>query len=172
MDSNPREGRLPESLSAWTAIGVSWMAIRWPVKIWLFFLNAVFLAAFLFWPRPLTKWILLAYLASAPLLLLFMVFQRGLTRLLGVAHLIPWIPLVLYLSVRLTTDTLGPRIVYTHSPYRFTYVVCLLGTVGVCLLLDVRDLVRWIRGERYVLGSKKAVESGASYDARRWFERD
>lgn len=35
-------------------------------------------------------------------------------------------------------------------------------TVGVCLAFDACDLARWIRGERYVMGSEEPYEVGAS----------
>ena len=50
------------------------------------------------------KFLLIAYLATMPLLLAIMIVERGLTRLLGVGHLITWTPLVVYLSGRLWSD--------------------------------------------------------------------
>lgn len=165
MASTPSCGRLPDQLSIWRAIGASWMAMKTGVKVWLFFLNGIFLLACFFLHRPSAQWILLGYLASGPLLLGFMVYQRGLTRLLGLAHLIPWIPLGIYLVLRLTTGAAGPRLTFGRAPVYTGYVVVLLAAMGICLVLDVIDVVRWWRGERYVLGSPRAAEVGASYRA-------
>jgi hypothetical protein len=143
-------------------IWLSWLAMKPAVKAWLFFLNAVFLSALFFPMEPLTAWVLAAYLASGPLLAAFMVAQRGLTRLLGIAHLIPWIPLSAYLVLRLSTDVAGPRVDPAAQGSLFLYVVVLLGTLSICLGLDVYDVVRWMRGERYVLGTPEAERAGAS----------
>lgn len=159
------DDRLPEEISVWRAIGLSWMAMKTWVKVWLFLLNGLFLLALVFLPRPSAWYILLGYLASGPLLLGFMLIQRGLTRLLGLAHLIPWIPLLVYLVLRLTTTSVGPRIAFAGAPLYTSYLITLTAAVGVCLALDVLDVVRWLRGERYVLGSPAAAEAGASYEA-------
>jgi hypothetical protein len=133
------------------------------VKVWLFALNGVFLAAFAFRHDPLAWWALTAYAASGPLLLAIAWRQRGLTRLLGIAHLVPWLPLVAYLLARVTTSAAGERITASSDPTLFGYVVVLLATVGVCLALDVLDVARWLWGERYVLGSDEAYRAGASF---------
>jgi hypothetical protein len=146
----------------WRRIGRSWLGMKTWVKVWLFVLNGVFLTAFAFSRDPIAFWTLAAYVASGPLLLAMMRAQGGLTRLLGVAHLVPWLPLVAYLGARLGTAAAGPRIVPAADPGLFAYVVVLLASVGVCLAFDVWDVVRWMRGERFVLGSRAAHEAGAS----------
>lgn len=148
----------------------SWLSLKPWVRNWLFFLNAVFLAAFAFREDPAARWILRAYVASAPLLLWFMVRQRGLTRLLGVAHLVPWIvahlvpwiPLLLYIVLRLTSGIAGPIVRFGAQPLFAGYLSVLLACLVVCLSLDAWDVVRYGRGERYVLGSPEAVRYGAS----------
>jgi hypothetical protein len=153
---------IPGHFTRLGAIGASWMAMKLWVKLWLFALNGVFLAALLFWPEPAAKLTLAAYLAAGPLLFAYMVMQRGLTRLLGVAHLAPWIPLVLYLALRLTGDAAGPRIAPAEAPALFAYLIVLIATVAVCLAFDVVDVARWFRGERYRLGAPSALAAGAS----------
>lgn len=132
------------------------------VKSWLFLLNAVFLAAFAFTNDPAATWILVGYVASGPLLAWIMIRQRGLTRLLGVAHLIPWTPLLLYLILRVCSDIAGPLVSMSTSPALATYLYVLLACLLVCLALDTWDVIRYLRGERYVLGSPEAVRLRAS----------
>lgn len=143
-------------------IAASWLSMKPWVKYWLWFLNGVFLAAFAFLDDPAATWILLAYVMSGPLLVWVMVTQRGLTRLLGVAHLVPWVPLLGYVALRLCCNLAGPVVSLAADPlfagYLYLLVVCLV----VCLSLDAWDLVRYRRGERYVLGSPEAVRLGAS----------
>jgi len=144
------------------AIWNSWRSMKTWVKVWLFVLNAIFLLALAFPLQPLTRWVLLAYVASGPLLLGMMVWQRGLTRLLGLAHLVPWTPLVVYLVLRLTGDALGPQLRLDTHGNLYLWVLVLLAAVTVCLALDIYELLRWLRGERFVLGSPEAARRGAS----------
>lgn len=143
-------------------IGASWRSMKTWVKAWLFFLNGVFLASVIFLDHPVGRWTLAAYLAAGPLLAAMLVIQRGLTRLLGLAHLVPWTPLVVYLALRLGTDRLGPPITPEGDPALFAWTALLLASTVVCLAFDVWDLVRWVRGERYVLGTGEAARAGAS----------
>lgn len=157
---------LPAGYSRLGAIGASWMAMKLWVKVWLFALNGIFLAAIAFWPEPAAKLTLAAYVATGPLLFAYMAVQRGLTRVLGVAHLAPWVPLAGYLVMRLTGEGAGPRVTFGDAPGLFVYVLALLGMVGVCLAFDVYDVIRWFRGERYRLGSPTAAALGASMSRR------
>ena len=88
--------------------------------------------------------------------------QGGLVRLLGVGHLIPWIPLLIYLELRLFGDEVGPQIIFTADSRLFIWAVTLWATLAICLVLDAYDVVRWFRGERFVLGTQAAADAGAS----------
>lgn len=138
------------------------MSMKTWVKGWLFFLNGVFLLAFAFLEDPAAKWILAAYVASGPLLAWFMVQQRGLTKLLGLAHLLPWIPLLVYLTLRVSSNVAGPLVSVSVAPAFAVYLYVMLACLALCLSLDVWDAVRYLRGERYVLGSFEAARAGAS----------
>lgn len=142
---------LPAKLSRLNAIKHSWLAMKTWVKIWLFSLNGIFLAALFFLPTDTAQYILFAFILSGPLLMALMIVQRGLTRLLGVAHLIPWLPLLAYLLTQLSTS-----ITYTQTPYLFSYLILLTVTMSICLLLDALDVYRWFQGEKYRLGAKNA----------------
>lgn len=146
------------------AIGRSWLALKGWVKTWLFVLNGVFLAGIaLLRVDPAVKLALFAYVATAPYLVVLMLMQRGLSRGLGVAHIVPWTPLVAYLAIRLSADTyLGPRLTAEAQPVLLGYVAMLLGCIAVCLAFDYYDVVRWLRGERYLMGDEEAYRSGAS----------
>lgn len=150
---------LPQQLSRLRAIGLSWMKIKTWVKIWLIALNAVFLAAFFYWPAEFSQVTLAAYFATAPILFALMIIQRGLTRLLGIAHLIPWIPLLAYVGLRISGDYAGRQITYQDSAGLFTYAIVLFAIVAVCLAFDAYDLARWLRGDRARIGSQKDLAS-------------
>jgi hypothetical protein len=153
---------LPSELSRRRAIVASWRAMKTWIKIWLFGLNGLFLASLFYLPEPAARFILTAYVLSGPLLAAMMIWQRGLTRLLGLAHLIPWLPLVFYLALRLTSDFAGPWLTRATAPGMFWFFLILLLAVTLCLVLDIYDFWRWMRGDRFRLGSKIAVATGAS----------
>lgn len=158
---------LPPGLHRAQAIGASWLAMKTWVKVWLLALNGLFLASILFLPEPAARITLAAYVASGPLLAAMMIWQRGLTRLLGLAHLVPWLPLVVYLALRLVSDLAGPRLAAATSPEMFAYVLVLLIAVTSCLLLDVFDCWRWFKGENFRLGAPEAVAAGSSTGTQR-----
>lgn len=153
---------LPDHLPVATAIAASWVSMKTWVKYWLFALNAVFLGAVFILPDALARYTLMAYAASGPWLLAIMLPQRGLTRLLGIAHLVPWTPLLVYLALRLTSNSAGTQLSFAATPVQWTYAAVLIGVLGCCLVVDAVDVWRWIRGERYRLGSVKAHTAGAS----------
>lgn len=138
-------GRDRTGLSAsalWRLLGESWAAMPLWVKLWLFALNAVFLAAFAFWPAPIATLTLLSYLASGPLLLGMAAAQGGLTRALGIAHLVAFTPLLIWLLPQAGLQ--GPAQVYA---------LALSLVLIICLGFDLCDLIRYIRGERRPLGA-------------------
>jgi hypothetical protein len=160
-----------QNVSVWKDIGQSWLALKPWVKVWLWVLNAVFIAALVLPHSSLRTWIVLSYVGAGLCLLPIMIIQRGLTRLLGLGHLLPWTPLLIYLALRLCGDAAGPRIHFSDDPWIFGYVSVLISAVIVCLVFDVYDAYRWIRGERYVMGSKEAAERGASRLSTRYRQR-
>lgn len=126
------------------AIGRSWLAIEGWVKVWLLVLNFIFLVALAF---PAFRGpVLLSYAASGPLLAAAIIRQGGITRATGVGHLIPWLPLAVWLGFTLFRAdlTLVDRI----------YGTALLTSLFICLAFDLYDLVRWARGERAVFGAR------------------
>jgi hypothetical protein len=149
---------------AFRDIAHSWLSLKPWVKVWLSALNGLFLLAIPFYRvEPAAMWILIGYVASGPFLLAFMVPERGLSRILGLAHIVPWTPLFLYLCVRLFAGSpVGPQIVYSERPLIHAYLSVLAGAVAACLTFDYYDVVRWFRGERYLMGSHAAFERGAS----------
>lgn len=139
----------------------SWRSIKTPVMIWLWYLNILYLLALLFLPRTEAVWALTAYLAVGPLIVIMIVLQRGLTRLSGLIHL-PWVPLVAYLGLRLFTEQLGPQIGPEDDLVCWVWLQLIFWSTLTCITLDVVDVLRWFRGERYVLGTHAAASLGAS----------
>lgn len=127
----------------WRRIGSSWMALPLWVKIWLFALNAAFLLAPIFFPWEAARIVLIAYVASGPLLGAFAVFEGGLTRAIGLAHLVPWVPMLLWLTIWIGSSE-------AHG-LALGYAVFVAAMTAICLVFDVYDLWRWVRGERAII---------------------
>lgn len=127
----------------WRQIGRSWLALPGWVKTWLFALNIIFLLSPLFLPWWIASVVLLGYIASGPLLLAFAVHNGGLTRVMGIGHLVPWLPLMAWLLV-----VAMPTLTATS----LVYLWLLVAMTALCLLLDVYDLSRWARGDRLIMG--------------------
>lgn len=143
----------------------SWKSMKLWIKVWLFYLNAIFIfSIFFIGTHESITWILLTYISSGPYLMVFIIPSNGLSRVLGLAHIVPWTPLCLYLILlmfypdKLYLDT-DEQI--TSSPL-FAYLIVLLVSVLACLSFDYYDVYRWFKGERYILGSKEAADKGAS----------
>lgn len=151
--SNP-DFYLPAEHSRLKAIGVSWMGLKAWVKVWLIALNIIFIASLYFWPAKITNVILASYFATAPLLLAVMIVERGLSRFLGIGHLIPWLPLLIYIGLGLSNDKVSWYIDPIVDVQLYIYAVILFVFISVCLALDIYDIRRWIGGQKGLLGSK------------------
>lgn len=121
------------------AFATSWMAFPLWVKVWLIFLNGVFLAAFALLPDRVAEVTLVAYFATAPLLAGQVGYDAGLRRILALGHLVPWIPLLLWLVM---------------IPVTTSYTALLTITVAICLAFDINDLWLFIKGERAIVGAQ------------------
>ncbi len=121
-------------------IGRSWMGLPLWVRLWLFGLNGVFLAALAFVPSDMARVVLTGYVASGPLLAAFALAQGGLTRAAGLGHLLPWVPMLGWLAADFPAGAQGV--------YAGVLAVC----AAICLGFDVYDTARWLKGERAVIG--------------------
>ncbi len=64
---------------------------------------------------------------------------KGFVRLLGIGH-VAWIPMVAWLSTRIDLAPPG-------EPFRY-WLLATVVLVGVSLLIDATDVIRYVRGER------------------------
>jgi hypothetical protein len=90
--------------------------------------------------RVEARWILAAFLAGAGTLMA-LYSQIGYSRLLGLAHVIFWTPVLVYLVRR-------------HAQWRVSqtlsgkWIVLSVMVLTVSLAFDYTDVIRWILGER------------------------
>lgn len=129
----------------WKRIGHSWMSLPLWVKIWLFALNAAFLFSPVFLPWEAARIVLIAYVASGPLLFAFALFEGGLTRAMGLSHLLPWVPMLVWMTIWIDRSE-APSLALGYA----TFLSVMTTT---CLILDTYDLIKWIRGERGILST-------------------
>jgi len=143
----------------------SWLSMKTGVMAWLWYLNVLYWIAFFQLDRPEAFWAAISYLAVAPILLGMVSWQRGLTRLTGLIHL-PWVPLTVYLGLRLLTDVLGPAASMADGAFYFLWLHAVFWSTLICVGFDAIDVIRWLSGERHVFGSPAAYAAGASKLAR------
>jgi len=144
----------------------SWLSMRTEVMVWLWYLNVLYWVAFFQPGRPEAFWAAISYVAVGPILVAMVWWQRGLTRLTGLIHL-PWMPFTGYLGLRLFTDVLGPASSMADGGFYHAWLHAVFWSTLICVGFDVVDVIRWLAGERYVLGSPEAYAAGASKLARR-----
>lgn len=121
------------------AITTSWMTLPHWVKIWLFILNGAFLWSIFHWSDGFAKITLLAFVATGPLLMGQLAFDGGLRRILGLAHLVPWAPFLVWL-------------LWAPHPEHAVYAQVLTGIVAMCLAFDIYDIIRFFNGDRAIIG--------------------
>lgn len=124
-------------------IGQSWMSLPDWVKVWLFLLNAAFIAAPVLLPWNEARVVVIAYVASGPLLLAFAALAGGLTRAMGLGHIVPWGPLLVWLAPQ--AALLGEA----STPSLYAALLALV--ILVCLIFDFYDVFRWWKGEREIM---------------------
>lgn len=115
----------------WIQIWVGWIAV----------INLATLAALLIKPatRRFGIAVGVAFLANY-LLMNWLYGQFGYVRLLGLSHILIWVPLLLYLILALRGDAL------TGWVRRLTQAFVI--TLCASLVFDIADVARWVMGER------------------------
>ena len=114
----------------------------WWIHVWLGILVLSTIPIILFIRRPEARWTILTMILSV-VTMQFMYEQLGLTRLLGVAHLLYWGPLMVYLIPRINLYEVN-----TVWGAYFRYYVFLW---MITLIVDYIDLIRYLAGNDYEL---------------------
>lgn len=115
------------------------------VKAWLAILISSNTASLAFLDSDVGRYTALAFAAVCLLNVPTIVVQRGLTRLLSFPHFV-WFPLCAYLALQLWGADPLP-----HGMVR-VYALIVLCCNGISLAFDVVDAIKWVRGQREVLG--------------------
>ena len=104
---------------------------------WLVLVNV--LGAFVFVRRPEAKWVLIAMAGNA-FLMNWLFAEYGYQRILGLAHVAFWTPLLVYLWLR--------RHEWDLQSYGGKWIAVLFATNFASLVIDYIDVARYLAGER------------------------
>jgi len=119
------------------------------VKIWVNWMMIVFFASIIFiWKYWTARWALIAILITLPIgVLIFQQTQN--IHLIGIAHIIAWLPLAVYIWKTTLSKTAKASAPDNPSLYHraFFFWACLLfATIVISLLFDVRDIFLVLTG--------------------------
>jgi hypothetical protein len=111
----------------------------WWLLLWMGWMGFVNIAAVAFWSEREARWVLAAFVAAfVAMQVLYQI--NGYNRFLGLAHIVFWVPLLIYLYGQLS-KVIGPRLFET-------WLRVLMATNGVSLVIDVVDVLRYLVGDR------------------------
>lgn len=110
------------------------------VKLWVGVLSAVNMASLAFLDQPSGGLIAALVFAGIGLSMIAAIYSGGLSRLIGLGHIVAWVPLVLILVI------IPPLATGVYS----TYLTILLVINTVSLVFDINDFRLWLAGDRAV----------------------
>lgn len=116
------------------------------VQAWLIVLAGTNMASLAWLDTQVGVWTAVSFALVGAMNMPLMFIQGGMTRLLALPHFL-WLGLVAYLLIQL----FGADPLPTGSSVR-AFALTVLVVNAISLAFDVRDAVRWFRGEREVLG--------------------
>ena len=111
----------------------------WWLVVWIGGMGAVNMAALAFVGRIEARWTLAAFTAAFVTMNLLHAVV-GYVRLLGLAHVLFWTPLLIYLWPRLSS--------YPSSSAYGLWLRLLFATNAVSLIIDYVDVIRYVFGDR------------------------
>lgn len=110
------------------------------LKVWVGWMVAVnVIGALIFIRRTEAKWVLLAMIGNA-IFMNWLFAEFGYQRILGLAHVVFWTPLVIYLWMR--------RAHWDLSRLSGKWLAVLFATNFISLIVDYADVARYLMGER------------------------
>jgi len=116
------------------------------VQGWVTILIAANMASLWFLDHPIGQWTAIAAVAVAAMNLPIMLVQGGITRLMSFPHIV-WVPLLFFIIDQLVGVD-SPAV--GSSIWIFGVTVFVVNLISV--MFDLLDIVRWVHGEREILG--------------------
>ena len=125
-------------------------SLAWPWRFWvvaLMLVNGV--TPFFFLETSEAKGVLAAFMVAAGIQMA--IFRSlGFVRLLGIGHIIAWVPLLIWLW--------GPVTTHGTSSAFGQWLLALFSLNAISLLIDLVDVGRYMSGERDAPASAQAVQ--------------
>ncbi len=121
------------------------------VQVWVVVLGLVALSCLAFLDTTEGRWAAVALLVILVGNGLLLWRDRGLSRLMGLPHLLAWMPLMIYLSARLLTDGRGPKMTYAEQPTLYVWTLTYLATITLSVMFDVADVARYMLGDKNLI---------------------
>lgn len=109
------------------------------LQVWVGWMALVNMAALLFLRRIEARWVAAAMLVAFPVMNVLHAWF-GYQRILGLAHVVAWTPLLIYLWRR--------RAQWDLSSLSGKWLLVLFATNLVSLVIDYADVARYLTGER------------------------
>lgn len=130
-------------------IWISYRSIPLWVQIWVAGMlvpaNALAFALLDTWGGQVAAWAAMFVVATN---LPIMWWERGMSKLMSMPHLLAWIPLEVALVQRLA-GRVGP---VPLTGLEQAFLILLLIVNGISLVFDLMDSLRWLRGDRSIPG--------------------
>ena len=130
----------PHNSDPFTAFWQSFVVLPLWVKLWVGLLSTVNMASLAFISQPSGSLIAALVFAGIGLSMIAAIYCGGLSRLVGLGHIIAWMPLIFMLVFS------PPLATGAHS----AYLTLLLVINTVSLVFDINDFRLWLAGERAV----------------------
>ena len=119
------------------------IGMRFPWNLWVGLLALVNIGGGLYFIRTIEGQLALACMVFAFLIMWGIYDQRGFVRLLGLGHLIAWIPQMAWYAQVIAEGNLAGAFKY--------WLISVLILNGISLVIDLVDVVRYTLGDRQPL---------------------
>ncbi len=117
------------------------MKMRFPWNVWVMLLGAVnFVGSVLFFNTFEGKFALLAMMGSM-IVMLAIYYKYGFVRLLGLGHILFWVPFVIWNLARLSEPSA------LNSDFKI-WLIAVSVFISLSLLLDFADVIKFFKGEK------------------------
>ncbi len=129
----------------------SFYSVPVPVIIWVnVFLAPINLAGYFFMDHPVGLATAMAFTYVLIMNMGMAMVQRGVSRATSIPHLVPWIPLQVFLYAVLFLGAFG-GVEAGSAVFYFAWVLFIIN--GVSIAFDLLDTARWVQGDRAPAGS-------------------
>lgn len=146
----------------WYNLGLGLWRFPSRVKVWLVVLAPIMLSAYAVIGVDYAGGLVAAATTLGALTLpVFVISRGGLIKVTGLAHS-GWPAAITYVTLRLTGDSVGPRVTADADGTGLWLWFVLTAALGwICIFVDVLDVVMWSRGMHAIVGHEDTSRTAA-----------